>query len=101
MQSSNKFTNAHETSPVSDFAIALVCGDAEFKMCSGVIVIDGNRLRFSVSDWIIMLLLKNLRMQLKDILSQTFKAPRKALSQEQEFWWGIWQTMFSKEAGAS
>lgn len=32
MQSSNKAYNAHETSPVEDFAIALVCGDAEFKV---------------------------------------------------------------------
>ena len=34
MQSSNKFYNAHETSLAEDFAVALLCGDAEFKVCS-------------------------------------------------------------------
>lgn len=32
MQSANKFYNAHETSAVEDFAVALLCGDAEFKV---------------------------------------------------------------------
>lgn len=27
-----RFYNAHETSAVEDFAIALVCGDADFKV---------------------------------------------------------------------
>jgi ATP-dependent RNA helicase DHX29 len=32
MQARNKFYNAHETSAVDDFAVALLCGEAEFKV---------------------------------------------------------------------
>jgi hypothetical protein len=28
----NRFTNAHETSAAEDFAVALACGDADFKV---------------------------------------------------------------------
>lgn len=34
MQARNRNYNAHETSAVDDFAIALLCGDAEFKVCN-------------------------------------------------------------------
>ena len=33
MQARNRNLNAHETSAVDDFAIALLCGEAEFKVC--------------------------------------------------------------------
>lgn len=32
MQARNRNLNAHETSAVDDFAVALLCGDAEFKV---------------------------------------------------------------------
>lgn len=32
MQARNRNLNAHDTSAVDDFAIALLCGDAEFKV---------------------------------------------------------------------
>ncbi|KAK6439340.1 hypothetical protein LTR95_004446, partial [Oleoguttula sp. CCFEE 5521] len=51
MQSASRFTNAQETSPVSDFALVLMAGDAAFNIYAGVIVVDGNRLRFKVRDW--------------------------------------------------
>lgn len=33
MQTRNRFYNAHETSAVESFAVALLCGDLEFKVC--------------------------------------------------------------------
>lgn len=39
MQSSNKFYNAHETSAVEDLAVALVCGEADFKVRSSGILL--------------------------------------------------------------
>ena len=97
MQSSNKFYNAHETSAVEDLAVALLCGDAEFKMYSGVIVIDGNRIRFSVDDWKKLLAIKTLRTQIRQIMSQSFKNPGRALSQQQQWWLNIWQRIFTLE----
>ncbi|MCJ1285704.1 hypothetical protein MMC26_005045 [Xylographa opegraphella] len=97
MQSSNKFYNAHETSAVEDFAIALVCGEADFKMYSGVIVIDGNRLRFSLDSWKVMLALKTLRTRLREIMTQAFRSPGRALSREQQLWFDVWQRIFAQE----
>ncbi|KAI9811170.1 MAG: hypothetical protein M1827_005621 [Pycnora praestabilis] len=96
MQSSNKFYNAHETSTVEDLAICLSCGDAEFRIFAGVVVLDGNRLRFSVSDWKTMVVLKALRTHLRDITSQLFREPGKPLLAHQQKWFDIWQHMFSR-----
>lgn len=94
MQSSNKFYNAHETSPVEQFALALVCGEAEFKLFSGVMVIDGNRIRFSFDEWKTMIAVKSLRIQVRSIMAQSFRNPGRALSLHQQAWLEIWQKMF-------
>ncbi|MCJ1466553.1 hypothetical protein MMC07_005173 [Pseudocyphellaria aurata] len=98
MQSSNKFYNAHETSGVEDFAIALACGDAEFKMYAGVIIIDGNRIRFSVDSWRAMLAIKSLRAHLRQIMTQSFRRPGRELSSDQRAWLDIWGKLFSQDA---
>lgn len=96
MQARNRAYQAHETSAVEDFAIALLCGDAEFKMYPGVISIDGSRIRFSVRNWKPMLALKILNSRMRDILSGTFRNPHKALSYRQQQWIEIWQQIFSR-----
>ena len=95
MQSSSKSYNAHETSPVEDFAVALICGEAEFKMYAGVIVIDGNRIRFSVDDWKTLIAIKILRTQIRHIIDQSFHYPGRNLSQDQLSWLDIWQKIVS------
>ncbi|KAL8938001.1 MAG: hypothetical protein Q9216_004129 [Gyalolechia sp. 2 TL-2023] len=95
MQSSNKFYNAHETSAVEPFAFVLACGDAEFKMYSGVIVIDGNRIRLSVEDWKVMLAIKTLRQKLRQITGQLYRDPGYSLSSQQQKWLDIWQRIFA------
>ncbi|KAJ5707251.1 hypothetical protein N7488_007052 [Penicillium malachiteum] len=96
MQARNRNLNAHETSAVEDFAIALLCGEAEFKMYSGVISIDANRIRFALRDWKSMLALKILNSRLREILASTFKNPHKPLSYKQQQWIDIWQLIFSQ-----
>ena len=95
MQSSSKAYHAHETSPVEDFAVALICGEAEFKMYAGVIVIDGNRIRFSVDDWKTLIVIKILRTQIRHIIDQSFHYPGRNLSQDQLSWLDIWQKIVS------
>ncbi len=46
-------------------------------MYAGVIVLDGNRARFSVSDWKSILVIKALRARLREILTRSFKNPGK------------------------
>ncbi|KAJ5733407.1 hypothetical protein N7493_002193 [Penicillium malachiteum] len=96
MQARNRNLNAHETSAVEDFAIALLCGEAEFKMYSGVISIDANRIRFALRDWKSMLALKILNSRLREILASTFKNPHKPVSYKQQQWIDIWQLIFSQ-----
>ncbi|CAI7651141.1 unnamed protein product, partial [Penicillium manginii] len=96
MQARNRNLNAHDTSAVDDFAIALLCGEAEFKMYSGVISIDANRIRFSVRDWKSMLALKILNSRLRDLLASTFRNPHRPLSYKQQQWLEIWQLVFAQ-----
>jgi len=66
-------------------------------MYAGVLIIDGNRARFAVSDWKTMLAIKTLRSRLRDILTRSFKNPGKPLTLQQQKWMDLWQTIFSQE----
>ncbi|KAI1178028.1 ATP dependent RNA helicase [Nemania sp. FL0916] len=94
---SRQFLNAHETTAVDTFAIALLCGDVRIDMYAGVIVLDGNRARFSVADWKTLLVLKTLRARLRDILTRAFKSPGKLPSAQQEKWLDVWHGIFSQD----
>ncbi|PYH95397.1 ATP dependent RNA helicase [Aspergillus ellipticus CBS 707.79] len=96
MQGRNKNYNAFETTAVDDFAIALLCGEAEFKMYSGVITIDANRIRFATRDWKSMLALKTLSLRIRDILQSTFREPHKVPSYKQQQWLDLWQLIFAQ-----
>lgn len=67
-------------------------------MFSGIIVLDGNRVRFGVDSWKDMLLLKYLRQNLKEIMTQAFRNPGCQLSVEQQTWLDIWQQIFARRA---
>ncbi|KAK8108700.1 helicase associated domain-containing protein [Apiospora sp. TS-2023a] len=96
---SKQFLNAHETTAAEAFAVALLCGDVRIDMYSGVLVLDGNRARFSVPDWKTMLVIKVLRTRLRDILNRSFKMPGRLLTEQQEKWMGVWQRIFSQDFG--
>ena len=93
-----RFYNAHETTVVTDFAIALLCGDVRCDLYAGVIILDGNRARFAVSDWKTMLVIKTLRTKLREIMTRSFKFPGKPLTAQHVKWLDIWQKIFSQEA---
>lgn len=73
-------------------------------MYAGVIVIDGNRIKFSVDDWKLMLAIKTLRQKLRQLTAQIFRDPGVQLSPQQQTWLGIWERIFAyheeKMAGA-
>ncbi|KAF7719449.1 DEAD box ATP-dependent RNA helicase [Penicillium ucsense] len=98
MQARNRNLNAHDTSAVDDFAISLLCGDADFKLYSGVISIDANRIRFATHNWKSMLAMKTLNSRLRDILASTFRTPHRPLSYKQQQWLDIWQDVFALAA---
>lgn len=96
---SKQFLNAHETTAVENFAIALLCGDVRIDMYAGVIVLDGNRARFSVPDWKTLLVIKALRTRLRDLMTRSFRMPGKLLTAQQEKWLDAWQRVFSQDFG--
>ncbi|RDL38031.1 p-loop containing nucleoside triphosphate hydrolase [Venustampulla echinocandica] len=93
----NRFYNAHETTAIEEFSIALLCGDVRCDLYAGVIILDGNRARFAVSDWKTMLAIKTLRARLRDIMTRSFKTPGKPLTAQQQKWMEVWQKIFSQE----
>jgi len=96
MQSSSRFTNAQETSPVSDFALVLMAGEATFQMYAGTITVDGNRLRLKVHDWRTLLVVKILRARMKDVLAKLFKSPGRDLGDRPRRWMDIFEAVFSE-----
>lgn len=90
-----QFYNAHETTAVEDFAITLLCGDVRCDMYAGVLILDGNRGRFAVSDWKTILVIKTLRSRLRDIMTKTFRNPGKLLNAQQQNWMDVWQRIYS------
>lgn len=97
MQSSSRFTNAQETSPVSEIPLLLMCGDAVFHMYAGVIIVDGNRLRFKVKDWRTMIVLKTLRMKLREVVAKLFKNPGRELGDRPRRWMEVLERMFERQ----
>lgn len=66
-------------------------------MYSGVLVLDGNRVRFVMPDWKTMLVMKVLRSRLRDLLSRSFKNPGKLPTAQHEKWMDVWQRIFTQE----
>jgi ATP-dependent RNA helicase DHX29 len=96
MQSTSRFTNAQETSPVSDFPLVLLSGDAVFHMYAGVIVIDGNRLRIKVKDWKTMAVLKVLRARFREVLGRLLKFPGRELGGRLSKWMDVFEAVFAR-----
>jgi ATP-dependent RNA helicase DHX29 len=94
MQSSSRFTNAQETSPVAEVPLILMAGEARFEMYAGVIVIDGNRLRLKVKNWRTMMVLKWLRMKVKEVVGKMMRNGGKGLGDRPRRWLDLVERMF-------
>jgi ATP-dependent RNA helicase DHX29 len=92
----DRFYNAHETSSVEDYAIAIMAGDLDFKLYSGIVVLDTSRAKFSVKDWKTLLALKIFRGRLKDALNARFDDPKRELSEKQKICLETWQAVFER-----
>ena len=97
MQSSSRFYNALETSAAEDFAVALICGDAEFKIYSGIMTIDGNRLRFAMANWKTIMVVKGMRAELKEIIAQGLKVPGRLMNARQKLCIENWKAVFDRQ----
>ncbi|KAF8425898.1 hypothetical protein EV426DRAFT_594191 [Tirmania nivea] len=75
MQSNVKFYDAYETSHVDDLAIALLCGEVDFRGFAGVLVVDGHRIKFCLGRWKGLLAVKILRGRLGAVSERAFRDP--------------------------
>lgn len=97
MQSSSRFTNAQETSPVAEVPLLLMSGDAVFQMYAGVIVLDGNRLRLKVRDWRTMIVLKMLRSKVREVTAKLMKSPGRDLGDRPRRWMDVLEKIFARQ----
>lgn len=73
MQTRNGGYDAHETTAVKSLVVALLCGDAEWKLFSGVMCLDGNRIKFAGGDWRGVIVLKTLRKRVGEIVRRRWR----------------------------
>jgi ATP-dependent RNA helicase DHX29 len=88
-----KYYNALSTTAALDLPLLLMAGDAEWKIHAGVIVVDGNRMRFRVRSWKDALVLKTMRIRLCELLDVVLKDPAKSVSNRLTVWSRYWETM--------
>ena len=93
MQSKSRHLNVFDTSAVPESAIVLLLGDADFRLFSGVIAVDGSRIRFRVNDWRSMIALKILRSKIQEALAFLFRHPGKALTTSPQRWFDLWKSI--------
>lgn len=89
IQSKGGSMNALELSVVSEAAIILLLGHAEFKFFSGVVVVDGGRIRFAVKGWKQMAALQKLRSNLASIADRCFNTPGLFASPSDQRWFDL------------
>ena len=97
MQSTSKFYNANSTSIAHELPLILLAGDVEFRMISGVILVDGNRLRFKTDSWKMMIVLKILRSKAREIMDWNLKKPARPLTPRLAKWDEILHRVFARE----
>ncbi|EWC44774.1 hypothetical protein DRE_06412 [Drechslerella stenobrocha 248] len=89
LQSSNKYYDAYETSRVNDIALVLLCGDAEFKLYAGAMVIDSNRIRFVFDSWKGLIAVCILRRRIRALTSRRWKNIDSSITEEDREWFDI------------
>ena len=96
-ESSSKFYNANSTSIAHELPLILLAGDVEFRMTAGVILVDVNRLRFKTDSWRMMIVLKTLRLRMREIMEWNLKKPGRPLSPRLEKWMEIVHRVFERK----
>jgi ATP-dependent RNA helicase DHX29 len=88
-----KYYNALSTTAVADLPLLLMVGDVDWKLHAGVVVIDGNRLRFKVGSWKDAMVLKVMRLRMHELVDGVLKNPSTGKSSKLTGWLEYWKTM--------
>lgn len=85
--------NAMSTTAVQDVPLLLMAGDGDWRIHAGILVIDGNRLRFRVGAWKDAAALKAMRSRLREIVDAKLKEPKKHLNSKLQIWTNYWEAI--------
>ena len=78
--------NASYSSKVTQAALVLLLGEAEFKLFSGVVDIDNGRIRLSLRNWKEILVLQGLRSRIHHIIDTFLRRPDSLLASDDQEW---------------
>lgn len=78
--------NASYSSKVTQAALALLLGNADFKLFSGVIDIDNGRIRLSLRHWREVLILQGLRSRIDRFMESFLNRPDSSLAADDQEW---------------
>ena len=95
MQTKSRLPSVFGTSAVPESALVLLLGEAEFKLYSGVILIDGSKIRFSVRNWKVMIALKILRTKMQQLLDHAIRHPGQSLRGPLAKWADLWKQIIA------
>ena len=93
IQTSSKGLNALSTTAIEELPLLLFGGDAKFTLHAGVVAIDGNRLRFSVTNWKTIVALKAMRDSMEEFVEAALATSNGALSPRLKKWIEIWEEL--------
>ena len=89
--------NVHGTSVVPESALLLFLGQAEFRIYSGVVKIDGSRIQMAVRDWKSLLAMKMLRDEISSLIEHFLRNPYSLFTEREETWFKSWLATQSTE----
>jgi ATP-dependent RNA helicase DHX29 len=100
MQGGNKLLTANYTSIVHALPLSILAGEASFHLYAGVVVIDGNRLRFSTRDERTLLMLKKVQTKIRELIDFRLTRPPAELDARQKKWMEIFLCLFQRTEGS-
>lgn len=86
MQTKIGAPNVLETSKIPEATLVMLTGDAEFKIFSGVIMIDNGRIRFTLRQWRQMVVLGAMRGCLTEVIHKAWQTPGLSLCESDQIW---------------
>jgi ATP-dependent RNA helicase DHX29 len=99
MQAKPGNLNVYETSRVPEAALALLLGQGEMKIYSGVLLIDAGKIRLSVANWKQAIAIKKMRAALNAMLDRSYRRPGRPLLEGDQKWMDLFvEMMKTKEA---
>ena len=95
MQARPGTLNVSETSRIPEAAVALLLGQGDVKLFSGVISIDGGRIRLAVGNWKQALAIKRMREALSTVIDRCHRRPGEPLPEADQQWLDLFVGMMA------